>query len=252
MSDVDEDKQRNEAQRIDLLFLGNFVHQLVNPLNGVAGTLDNVVEGVYKGAEINQKINAARAQIEQCIHLTKNLAFFSEISSEQKILSAPKKEGVVILPQSIIEALQFYAELGAKRSIKIGLMDKVTQYKIKGRPEALRQVFMNLFDNAVKYGLSNTTITVTPSVQKKTGALRVLFENHSIGFSSSDAENIFLLGFRSVEAKSSIALSTGLGLYLCREIMRSFFNGDVIAGHSKKRGISTFTVIFPKGSWYLS
>ncbi len=251
MSEVEEDKQRNEAQRIDLLFLGNFVHQLVNPLNGVAGTLDNVVGGVYQGAEINQKINAARAQIEQCIHLTKNLAFFSEISSDQKILSPPKKEGVVILPQSIIEALQFYAELGAKRNIKIGLMDRVTQYKIKGRPEALRQVFMNLFDNAVKYGLSNTKITVVPTVQKKTGALRVSFENHSIGFSSNDADNIFLLGFRSVEAKSSIALSTGLGLYLCREIMRGFFNGDVIAEHSNKRGISKFTVIFPKGSWYL-
>jgi len=251
MNDNNFESKTNEAQRIDLLFLGNFVHQLVNPLNGVAGTLDNVVDGIYKGAEINQKINAARAQIEQCIHLTKNLAFFSEISSEQKLLSAPKKEGIVILPQSIIEALQFYSELGAKRNIKIGLTDKVTQYKIKGRPEALRQVFMNLFDNAVKYGIPDTTISVTPTVQKRTGALRVSFENHSIGFSSHDAEKIFALGFRSQEAKASIALSTGLGLYLCREIMRTFFGGDVTAAHSRRRGISTFTVIFPKDSWYL-
>jgi signal transduction histidine kinase len=248
---IEEINVRQDAQRIDLLFLGNFVHQLVNPLNGVAGTLDNVVEGIYKGAEINQKINAARAQIEQCIHLTKNLAFFSEISSEQKMLSAPKKEGIVILPQSIIEALQFYAELGAKKDMKISLLDKVTQYKVKGRPEALRQVFMNLFDNAVKYGLKGSHVTVSPMIQKRSGALRVVFENESIGFAASDAENIFLLGYRSAEAKSSIALSTGLGLYLCREIMRTFFNGDVVAEHSKRRGISTFTVIFPKGSWYI-
>lgn len=249
MDNIDQDNQRNEAQRIDLLFLGNFVHQLVNPLNGVAGTLDNVVDGIYKGPEINQKINAARAQIEQCIHLTKNLAFFSEISSEKKVLSAPKKEGVVILPQSIIEALQFYSELGAKKHITIGLTDRITQYKIKGRPEALRQVFMNLFDNAVKYGIPDTRVIVTPTVQKKTGALRVSFQNHSVGFSSSDSEKIFLLGYRSVEAKSSIALSTGLGLYLCREIMRNFFNGDIAAEHSQKLGVSTFTVIFPKESW---
>jgi hypothetical protein len=35
-----------QAENFDLVLLANFVHQVVNPLNGVAGTLDNLVEGV--------------------------------------------------------------------------------------------------------------------------------------------------------------------------------------------------------------
>ena len=36
------------AETFDLALLANFVHQVVNPLNGIAGTLDNLVEGVIK------------------------------------------------------------------------------------------------------------------------------------------------------------------------------------------------------------
>ena len=53
---------------IDLALLSNFVHQVVNPLNGVAGTLDNLADGVVREEQRReQRLRVARAQLEQCI-----------------------------------------------------------------------------------------------------------------------------------------------------------------------------------------
>ena len=104
MNDATEPDKPPEG--IDLLLLANFVHQVVNPLNGVAGTLDNLAEGRIKQASRQeQRLAAARGQIEQCITLMRNLAFLvqGEGADERKI---------VVLPQVIIEAAQFFQEDG--------------------------------------------------------------------------------------------------------------------------------------------
>ena len=62
---------------IDLALLSNFVHQVVNPLNGVAGTLDNLQNNEIEEHRRPQRLRAARAQVEQCITLMRNLAFLS-------------------------------------------------------------------------------------------------------------------------------------------------------------------------------
>ena len=238
------------SQGIDLLFLGNFVHQVVNPMNAVIGTLDNLHEGIYNATDTKQKINAARAQLEQCVTLIKNLAFLSEVSSDTKILPSPSNKGISVLSQTVIEAAQFFQETASNKNIAIDLNDPSSpQYKIQGRPEALRQVFMNLFDNGVKYGLNDSKVIITSRVSKKTRHLLVEVSNESIGFLNVEAEKIFELGYRTSEAKKAVLLSTGLGLYICRKIMRDFFGGDIKAEHSNAKGLTTFTISFKPGTW---
>lgn len=249
--DIDAPLPAPTNQSIDLLFLGNFVHQVVNPMNAVIGTMDNLVDGTYKPTETKQRINAARAQLEQCVTLIKNLAFLSEVSSDTKILPSPANKGISVLPQIVIEAAQFFQETASNKNIAIDLLDPSTQYKVRGRPEALRQVFMNLFDNGVKYGLMDSKVIITQRVSKKNGCLLVEVSNESVGFSSSDAEKIFDLGYRSDEAKRAVLLSTGLGLFICRKIMRDLFGGDIRAEHSNAKGLTTFTISFASGTWFI-
>lgn len=236
-------------QTIDLLFLGNFVHQVVNPLNGIAGTLDNVASGIYSFEESKRKVNTVRAQLEGCISLVRNLAFFSEVSSETKRLSAPRADAISVLPQTIIEAAMFYQDAASSRRIDIELLDRETQYRIKGRPEALRQVFMNLFDNATKYGDSDTKVTIEPRVQRKNGTLLVEVRNVGIGFTGDEAKKFFQLGVRGREAKGSKALGTGLGLYICRRIMEDFIDGSISVSHNLRLRETTFQIRFPAHTW---
>ena len=45
----------------------------------------------------------------------------------------------------------FFQEVASHKGIKIDLVDEKTQYVVPGNPDLLRQVFMNLIDNATKY-----------------------------------------------------------------------------------------------------
>src|SRR4030095_11893812 len=62
MSDDNLPLGTQQATNFDLVLLANFVHQVVNPLNGVAGTLDNLVDGVITDEKRrDQRMRAARA-----------------------------------------------------------------------------------------------------------------------------------------------------------------------------------------------
>lgn len=236
------------SQTLDVLFLANFVHQVVNPLNGIAGTLDNISDGTYKGEAVKRKANAARGQLEACVGLIRNLAFFADISSSNAVLREPSSSVSSILPQVVIESAQFYQDAAAQRKIKIELTDKTTQYALRARPEAIKQVFMNLFDNAIKYADEETTVTITPTVSKN-GTLCVAVTSVGIEISGNEQEKIFDLSYRSSTARSSKALGSGIGLFICRRIMTDFMGGTITAEHNGRTRTTTFSVKFPNERW---
>jgi signal transduction histidine kinase len=228
---------------LDFGLLANFVHQVINPLNGVSGTLDNIIDGTISDERRPQRLRAAKAQLEHCIMLVRNLAYFSQISLDPTNVNPGKIRKTCVIPQTIIEAAQFFQELGAARGIKIHLDDRVTQYRVEGNPDLLRQIFMNLFDNAVKYGASNTTIAVKAWVQKSTNNLLITVTTLGVELQPGEDERIFELGYRGSQAQSRVASGTGLGLYICRVIMGAIHNGTVTV--ERVAGGLSFMLRFP-------
>jgi signal transduction histidine kinase len=242
-----------ESGGVGLLFLSNFVHQVVNPLSGVIGTLSNIAEGTYPDEDIaKQKINACRAQLEQCVSLIRNLAFLSDYfsDSEDKVLRPAREMTTSVLPQVIIESIQFLQTLGERKGIRLELTESKKQYRVKVRPELLKQVFINIFDNWLKYGEHTQTIEAIPSVNSS-GDLIVVIKGKSIGFDGNDAENIFKLGFRSTEAKQAVAQGSGIGLHICKQIMENALGGTIRAEHNKATKVTTFRIMIPKNKWEL-
>lgn len=248
------DPETTPSADVGLLFLSNFVHQVVNPMNGVIGTLSNITDGTYPETVVKQKINASRAQLEQCISLIRNLAYISDYffeTSDKPSLRPPTKDiGTSILPQVIIEAIQFFQVLAEKKRLALELVDSRTQYRVKARPEFLKQVFINLFDNWLKYGDTNQIIKIDPSVNSS-GELAIVMSGASIGFDGADSENIFKLGFRSPQAKRVVAQGSGIGLHVCRQIMVNALGGNIRAEHNGKTRITSFRLTIPRERWQL-
>lgn len=239
------------TEGISKAFIANFVHQVVNPLNGVVGTLDNIVDGTYGGEVATKKINACRAQVEQCVTLIRNLAYLSEYFSEttpSPSLKIVRVNARSVLPQVIIEALQFFQISAERKKIKFNLNNSRTQYRIVVRPELIRQVFINLFDNWVKYGFLDSKIEIDPMVNAK-GDLVVEMKGKSIGFKNNDSENIFKFGYRSQNAQDKIAQGSGIGLFICEQIIVRETGGKITASHSSASGMTTFRIAIPQGKW---
>jgi signal transduction histidine kinase len=233
-------------ESLDFGLLANFVHQVINPLNGVSGTLDNLIDGTIQEHRREQRLKAARAQIEHSIMLVRNLAYFSNISLDPQNTNPGKVQKTCVIPQVIIEAAMYFQEMAQHKGLTIDLTDRVTQYRVQGNPDLLRQVFMNLFDNAVKYSIPHNKILIEPRVQKKTNSLIIEVSSVGTPIPFEERDRIFELGFRSAAAKAQVASGTGLGLHICRTIIREIHGGDIAVESSEKTKHVSFLLKFPK------
>jgi signal transduction histidine kinase len=241
MNDAEPDKEKQVT--LDLTLLANFTHQVINPLNAVAGTLDNITDGSIGVDRRDQRTRAARAQLENCITLIRNLAY---LASGDNAFS-PSEDRKIKLPQVIIEAAMFYQEEGSKKNIEINLKNRSDQNMLKGHVETLRQVLMNLFDNSIKYSRRGSEVKVHQWIQKDTNMaiISVRSEPERV-LSNEDLDKLFLLGFRGSNARNMIASGTGLGLHICKHLVETKHNGSISV---QKDGTGLLFTIKLPGAW---
>ena len=129
--------------------------------------------------------------------------------------------------------------------MKIHLVDRESQFKVHADPDLLRQVFINLFDNGVKYAHKGTDILVKTYIQKRSNDLIIEVINSSDPIPRELWEKIFDVGYRGENARRLIASGTGLGLYICRLIL-SVYDGTI--AYTGRANELTFTIRLP-GAW---
>lgn len=227
---------------IDIRTLYNFIHQVVNPLNGVVGTIDNIIDGTIQG-DRDQRLRAVRAQLEHSVELIRNMAYLSQLGIPSELEKLRESRQRCCIPEIVIQAAQFFQESDAR--VHIGLEDPETQFCVEGPRDLLRQVFMNLFDNAAKYADPGSRVIVRTRGQRKTGQLIVEVESIGVGFHNSDKERIFEVGFRSQEAINRTSSGSGLGLHICRRILEDVFDASIEAEHSPGQRSTLVRIRFP-------
>lgn len=227
-----------------LFLIQNLTHQAINPMGGVIGTLDNLIDGTVPELKRNQRLSRARSQLEYTVSLIRNLSYFAEYASGNTTTISSSSIKTTVIPQAIIESAQFFQEQGENSQIKVELEDRHIQNCVKGDPDLLKQVFMNLIDNGVKYGKKGTKLIIKNKIQKKTSDLIITFEGESEPFSSNDA--IFEIGYRAKSAQQRTSSGSGLGLHICKLIIENGFHGTITGRHSSA-GMTTFEIRIPNG-----
>lgn len=102
-------------------------------------------------------------------------------------------------------------------NLDIRLMVKTPGLQIQGDPARLAQVFENLLSNAAKYA-PNSPITIL--LESEEGRARIRVADQGPGISAEHVGNLFKRFYR-VPEKSSVVRGTGLGLYICRQIIEA-------------------------------
>lgn len=227
-----------------LFLIQNITHQAINPMSGVIGTLDNLIDEIVPENKREQRLRRARSQLEYTVSLIRNLSYFAEYASGNTKSIAHSSIKITVIPQAIIESAQFFQEQGQHQDIRIELENRNIQNCVNGDPSLLKQVFMNLIDNGVKYGKTGTTLVIKNSIQKKTKDLIITFEGSSEPFSNN--ENLFEIGYRAKSAQQKTSSGSGLGLHICKLIIENAFNGSISAHHSQA-GITKFEIRIPNG-----
>ncbi len=225
--------QQNESFRKE--FLQNLSHELKTPIFAIQGYVDTLLNGALENTDVNKKfLQSTSRNIDRLVNLVDDLDAISKLESGEQLLL---KDSFVIqdLVKEVYESLSIKAdEKEIKCIIKKGCEVPLTVYADK---EKIRQVFINLIDNAIKYGKQNGIIEA--SFYKVDGH-RVLIEISDDGFGIAEEHllRIFERFYRTDLARSRKVGGSGLGLSICKHIIEA--HGQTIHVRSKIDVGSTF------------
>jgi K+-sensing histidine kinase KdpD len=235
---------------LDLSFLSKFIHQIINPLSGVSGTLDNIVNDEIAEDRKPQRLRAAREQLLQAIFLLRNFAYFTDLEGKSGAKQSFRTDHTCVIPETILYAAVYFQEYAEQeKNMDICLDNKHIQYKVKGNKHLLQQVFLNIFENFTKYGEDSSVVNVVPWIQKHSDNLIIEISGKSLEFSNSEANDLFELGYRNQCAIDTLSSGTGIGLYICKVIINNVFNGRIESSYDKQNGKAIFKIRIP-GAWY--
>ena len=208
--------KKNEAYRKE--FLLNLSHELKTPIFAIQGYVDTLLNGALDKSEVNKKfLNNASKNIDRLVNLVDDLDEISKLEMGEQMLY---KENFIIqdVIKEVFELLSIKAdEFQIKCLIKRGCEEPITVFADK---EKIRQVLINLIDNAIKYGKQNGEIE--GSVYKVDGK-RVLVEisDNGAGIAEEHLSRIFERFYRTDLARSRKIGGSGLGLAICKHIVEA-------------------------------
>jgi len=231
--------QQNETYRKE--FLQNLSHELKTPIFAIQGYVDTLLNGALENPEVNKKfLTSTSRNIDRLVNLVDDLDEISKLESGEQLLY---QENFIIqdLLKEVYESLAIKAdEKQISCIIKKGCEQPLTVYADK---EKIRQVFINLIDNAIKYGKQHGTIE---SSFYKVDGKRVLVEisDDGSGIAEEHLPRIFERFYRTDLARSRKVGGSGLGLAICKHIIEA--HGNAIHVRSTIDVGTTFGFTLPK------
>jgi two-component system phosphate regulon sensor histidine kinase PhoR len=225
--------ERNEEFRKE--FLQNLSHEFKTPAFAIQGYLETLIAGAIDNPDVNKKfLNNAFRNTERLINLISDLDEITKLESGKLELHYQN----FVIQDLIIEAYESLSlkaeEKNIHCSIKKGCEVPVLVHADK---EKIRQVMVNLIENAIKYG--NKEGKIEASVYK-TDDKNYLIEitDDGIGIAEEHLPRIFERFYRTDYGRSRNIGGTGLGLAICKHIIEA--HGQIIHARSKPGIGSTF------------
>lgn len=214
-NEIDE-LQKNEAYRKE--FLQNLAHEFKTPIFAIQGYIDTLLNGAMEKPDIRKKfLENTSKNIDRLVNLMNDLDEISRLEYGEQVLY---KQNFVIqdLVREVFESLSIKSkEKNIRCFIKKGCEYPVTVFADK---EKIRQVLINIIENAFKYGKPNGNIIASTY---KTDGTHVLIEmsDDGIGIEEEHLHRIFERFFRTDKGRSRDKGGTGLGLAICKHIIEA-------------------------------
>jgi PAS domain S-box-containing protein len=148
-----------------------------------------------------------------------------------------------VRPLQIAHAVTDSARTYAPESVRIELSAPEDLPTLPADPDRLGQVLANLVENAIKYSPDGGTVEL--SIEALTDRVRFAVRDEGLGIPAGEHERIFTKFYRLDPNLTRGVGGTGLGLYICRELVRRM-DGHIWAV-SRPGGGSTFFLDLPVG-----
>lgn len=226
-----EELEHTEMLRSD--FINNFSHEFKTPIVSIAGF-----------AKLLRRGNLTEEQKEEYLEVIEEESLRLSAMAN-KVLNLTRVESQTILTEvtrfnlseQIRGAVLLLVEKWTPKNLYMDM--QFGEHMIYANEELLKQIWINLLDNAVKFSEPDGTVTV--GVVEEGEFLRVSVSNHGKEIPKDSIRHIFNKFYQADESHSSEG--NGIGLAIVKKVC-DLHRGTVSV--SSESGTTTFTVVLPK------
>jgi len=211
-------------------------HELRTPLAIMRAELENSLAGNASAQKLRRIVASTLDEVIRMSEIVESLLILSRI--DRGTIELPREQ--VKLDEMIYSLYQETIILAAQRLITVVLRGaaNVTVY---GDPLQLRQLFLNLIDNAIKYNHEHGKIYL--SLERGDGFAIVTVQDTGVGIAEEDLHRVFDRFYRGEIGRSRDPQGIGLGLSIARWIAEA--HGGKIEVSSEPGKGTTFKVLLP-------
>ena len=234
MADARDAAQAGVRARTE--FLAVISHEIRTPMNGIIGAA-GLLQDMRLDAEQRDYVRVIRESSDHLASLIQNILDFSRLDGGRLEL-----EAVAFDPRALIQSTIAMLDGQARArglTLTAGIAEDLPP-RVVGDPSRLRQILVNLIDNAIKFSNAGSITVGVRMVASdlQTATLDIVVIDSGIGIDAASQQKLFS-AFTQVDGSISRRVGgTGLGLAICRHLV-TLMGGTIDVDSTPGQG-STF------------
>ncbi|MDX2106996.1 MAG: ATP-binding protein [Candidatus Melainabacteria bacterium] len=230
------ERMKLEQQQKD--FVATLTHDLKNPLLGTNRVIDLLIQGKFGDLSESQQsiLDKFKESNSQLINMISNLL---DVYRYGAMSQGPEIEEVNLneLLKNLVKRHQVHFQ-SKQIAVILDLPDVLVKADLNN--EYIDRVMSNLLDNALKFTPKDGTIKIV--LRNSNGNCNIEVQDEGPGITTDDQKELFHRFWQGTPGKK-YAHGTGLGLYLCKQIVESF-KGNISCISPPGKG-ATFSITLP-------
>lgn len=202
--------QREDEER--KVFLATVSHELRTPISYVKGYSESIQNGFIEGEQKDEAICLIAREANRMERLTNELMQLVHIDTEETDKMYP-----IVLAETLRDSAALVNTKAVEKEIAI-VLELNEEIIIEADEEKMRQIFINLLENAIRYSDRGTSIYLNAVIEEDSAVIQV--EDKGIGIPQEDLPRILERFYRVNKARSRADGGSGLGLSIVDKLVQ--------------------------------
>jgi len=228
-----------QSEKIQTEFISSISHELRTPLTAITGWGETLVYSEHLDEETKSGIAIILKEARRLTKMVEELLEFTRIEDGRFTLNIE----MIDVAAELEDAIFTFREILHRDELEFDYISEMNEAPlIPGDPNRLKQVFLNLFDNALKYGREGKRIEVAITMA---GSDFVMITIRDYGPGAPEDE-FDIIRMKFYKGSNSKERGSGIGLAVCEEIIK--FHGGRMELSNAEGGGFLVTIYLPMSS----
>ena len=224
----------SQAQNLKNDFISSVSHELRTPLTAIRGWGETAKMSLGTDDELVRRgLDVVLSESDRLSSLVEELLDFSRMETGRLTLTSQPINVTAILAESV----DMYTELAKKQEIELVLTNPYNELIVMGDRDRLKQVFINIIDNAVKYTVGAGQVLVSADIEE--ACVRITVTDTGVGIPAQDLDRVKEKFYKA----NKTVRGSGIGLAVADEIIKQM-NGLLFIESTENVGTSV-TIVLP-------